>query len=161
MTRVLIALGLLTGCTPAQAPTFTDAHRAAIVDSVAETLGAFRVAVAAMDADSVASFYANDSTFRWIEDGEVRYRSRAEVAAALRAAAPYMGNSQLTYDGTSITAVAPGVASLVTGFAQRFTTPDGETGGFAGAITAVLVHREGRWQFLTGHTSSLEPARLR
>lgn len=159
--RLLIAGLLLTACdraTPERVG--LDApHRSAIIDSVTETLAAFRAAVAVMDVDSVASFYAADSAFRWIEDGELRYRSREAVAAALREAAPYMGNSMLVYDGTVVTPLGPGVASLVTGFAQRFTTPDGVTGGFAGVITAVLVHRHGRWQFLQGHTSSLGGSR--
>ncbi len=157
MRRGLLLL-MLAGCTAAE-PEFTASHRAAIVDSVEATLDAFSAAVATMDADSIAAFYAADSAFRWIEDGSVRYRSRDDIATALREAAPFMRNVVLLYDGTVVTPLAPGVASLVTGFAQRFTNPAGETGGFAGAITAVMVHREGRWQFLSGHTSSLARGR--
>lgn len=130
------------------------AHRAAIVDSVEQRLDAFRAAVATMQADSVATFYVGDASLRWIEDGEVRYRSREEIATALREAAPFMRDAQLLYDGTMVTPLAPGVASIVTGFAQKFTTPDGSRAGFAGAITAVMVHTDEGWQFQTGHTSS-------
>lgn len=154
--RRLLPLVFLVGCTSA-APEFDASHRTAIVDSVAATLDAFRATIATMDADSIASFYVADTTLRWIEDGTIRYRSRDEIATALREAAPFMRNPVLLYDGTVITPLAPGVASVVTGFAQRFTNPAGETGGFAGAITAVMVHRDDRWQFLAGHTSSVSP----
>jgi hypothetical protein len=132
----------------------TNDHRIAIADSVRRTLDAFSQAVATMNADQIASFYADDPDMRWIEDGEVRYRSPGDVAAAIRAAGQNMTGSKVLYDGTEVTAVAPGVAILVTGFAQQYTTIAGDTGGFAGAITAVMVHRGDRWLFLSGHTSS-------
>ena len=65
-----------------------------------------------------------------------------------------MDSSSVIYQGTEIMPVAPGVAVVVTGFAQRFTTTEGETGGFAGSITMVMVNRGDRWLFLNGHTSS-------
>jgi len=148
-------LVLLAACAAPEAePAFTAAHRAAIVDSVSQRLDAFRAAVATMAPDTIAPYYVADSTLRWIEDGVVRYTSRAEIAAALQEAAPFMRDAQLLYDGTTITPLAPGVASIVTGFAQKFTLPDGTRGGFAGAITAVIVHTAEGWQFQTGHTSS-------
>lgn len=156
--RPVLLLAVLAGCA-APGTELTEAHRAAIVDSVASTLAAFRDAVGAMNPDSVASFYVADTTFRWVEEGTIRYRGRGEIAAALREAAPYMHNTVLLHDGTVITPLAPGVASVVTGFAQRFTNQAGETGGFAGALTAVMVHREGRWQFLAGHASSADAPR--
>lgn len=129
-------------------------ERLAIADSVLATIQAFRVAVAAGDPDSIASFYADDPDMRWVEDGEVRYRSPADVAAAIRGFAGSVESSAVSYDKTEVSPVVPGVALLVTEFAQRFTTNDGQTGGFAGMITALLVSREGRWKFLNGHTSS-------
>ncbi|MEO8479222.1 MAG: hypothetical protein ABI542_06260, partial [Gemmatimonadota bacterium] len=151
-------LVIAAACTPA-APTLDAAHRAAIIDSVETRLTAFRAAVGGMQADSVAQFYLADSTFRWIEDGEVRYHSRNEIATAIREAAPFMSNAELLYDGTVITPLAPGVASLVTGFAQKFTAPDGQRTGFAGAITAVMVDTPNGWMFQSGHTSSVTPKR--
>lgn len=153
IVRPMLLLVVVSACVPSAA-TLDDAHRTAIVDSVDARLVEFRAAVGSMQADSVAGFYLGDSTFRWIEDGEVRYRSRAEIATAIREAAPFMSDAELLYDGTVITPLAPGIASVVTGFAQKFTTPDGQRTGFAGAITAVMVHTTEGWVFQSGHTSS-------
>jgi hypothetical protein len=149
-----LVIGVVACAAPSGEPEFSMAHRAAIVDSVEQRLTAFRATVATMEPDSVSQFYVADSTLRWIEDGVVRYTSRGDIATALREAAPFMHDAQLLYDGTTITPLAPGVASIVTGFAQKFTMPDGTRGGFAGAITAVMVHTAEGWQFQTGHTSS-------
>lgn len=139
---------------PSEATRLSDAHRIAIADSVRLTLDNFVRAVGAMDPEAIATYYADDPDMRWIEDGEVAYRSPREVAEAIRQLSQTMSATSLTYDGTEIVPVAPGVAVVVTGFAQQFTTLGGETGGFAGAITAVMVNRGGLWLFLSGHTSS-------
>lgn len=155
MRRVIPALcfaATLAGC--AREAPFTAAHRAAIVDSVTDMLTAFRAAAGSLDPDSLSRFYVADSTFRWIEDGAVRYTSRDDIAAAVRGLRGSVQRSRLLYDGTVITPLAPGIASVVTGFAQQFTMADGSQGGFAGAMTAVVVHRAEGWQFLGGHTSS-------
>jgi ketosteroid isomerase-like protein len=140
---------------PAEAVAMADGHRIAIADSVRRTLEAFANVVQQMDPTEIASFYADDADMRWIEDGEVVYRGPRDVAEAIQALRTTMAVGRLSYDGVEITPLAPGVALVVAGFAQQFTTVDGETGGFAGAMTAVMVHRNGRWLFLSGHTSSV------
>ena len=159
LTALLAACTIESGApdaTPAapEAARLTNAHRLAMADSVRQTLDNFVRAVGAMDPDAIATYYADDPDMRWIEDGEIAYRSPREVAQAIRQLSETMASTSLTYDGTEIAPVAPGVAVVVTGFAQQFTTHTGETGGFAGAITAVMVNRGGRWFFLSGHTSS-------
>lgn len=148
-----LSLLLLAACA-APRDGLDPAHADAIVDSVRTTLVGYRAAVDALDADAVAAHYLADSTFRWIEDGEIRYRDPAEVAAAIRSFASAVRRTELLLDGTVITPVAPGVAAISTGFAQKVEALDGTVGGFAGAITAVLVHRGDRWLFQLGHTSS-------
>ncbi len=152
---ILLLVATVAGCTASPPPTFDAGHQEAIVDSVSTMLENFRGAVGSLDADSVARFYVPDSTFRWIEDGVVRYTNRDEIAAAYRGVVGTVTATRLLYDGTVITPLAPGVATLSAGFAQQFTMHDGLKGGFAGAITAVVVHRDAGWQFLSGHTSSV------
>lgn len=149
-----LTIVLLAGCTAAVEPEFGPAARTAVVDSVRATLDQFRAAVSAMDAERVASFYVADTTLRWIEDGELRYRSGQEVIEAFRSMEGEVTAISLSYDGTQITPLAPGVASVVTGFAQRITRRDGDEGGFAGASTMVMRSENGRWLFVSGHVSS-------
>lgn len=159
---ILIMTAPLLACNPGPRVTeasLTSAHADAISDSVATVLASWRSAINALDVDRAAAFYLADATFRWIEDGVVRYRSRVEVAAAIRELVGSVRGTELLLDGTVITPLAPGVAAVTTGFAQKVVDRDGRVGGFAGAISAVLVHREEGWMFQFGHTSSGAPPR--
>jgi hypothetical protein len=147
----------LGGCAPRAsdgAVPLAPAHAAAITDSVRGALTSWRSAIAALDADAVAGHYLADSTFRWLEDGVVRYRDRDEVAAAIRTLKGSIRRTELLLDGTTITPLAPGLAAVTTGFAQKIEDTTGAVGGFAGAISAVMVHRDSAWVFLLGHTSA-------
>lgn len=148
---------LLIGCAPdagnAQGA-LTPAHATAMTDSARATLSSWREAINALDADRVAAHYLADSTFRWLEDGVVRYRHPLEVANAIRDLAGTIRRTELLLDGTTLTPLAPGVVAVTTGFAQKVEDREGRIGGFAGAISAILVHREDGWVFQVGHTSS-------
>jgi hypothetical protein len=125
-----------------------------MTDSARAALTSWREAINALDADRVASHYLADSTFRWLEDGVVRYRHPLEVANAIRELAGTIRRTELLLDGTTLTPLAPGVVAVTTGFAQKVEDREGRVGGFAGAISAILVHREDGWVFQLGHTSS-------
>lgn len=153
----LLVVALLGACaapSPPPAATLDAARGEAIRDSVAAMLASWRTAIGALDGDRVAAHYLADTTFRWIEDGVVRYRHRLEVANAIRETAAQVRRTELLLDGTIITPLAPGVAAVVTGFAQKVEDSAGRVGGFAGAITAVVVHTPDGWVFRLGHTSS-------
>lgn len=149
----VVLLGALACRAPQPSEPLSATHRAAMIDSVDRRLAEFRAAVATMRSDSVIPFYSADADFRWIEDGVVRYTRRDEIAAAIAASAPFMHDVTLQYDGTLITPLAPGIASVTTGFAQKYTAPDGAAHAIVGSITAVMVHSARGWQFASGHTS--------
>jgi ketosteroid isomerase-like protein len=148
-------LGLAVACS-APPPPFSDAHAAAIQDSVRSMLAEFRAHSAAGQWDSMARMYADDPRFRWFEDGVIRYRSAAEVRQALAGLLAGM-RIETTYDSMEIVAVAPGIATASTLFETRFTDSTGGGFGFGGAITMTLVHEADGWRFLGGHSSSPKP----
>ncbi|MEO5799181.1 MAG: nuclear transport factor 2 family protein [Gemmatimonadales bacterium] len=152
---------VITACraTPVAPPSavLTPAHSAAITDSVNATLEQFRAAFAARDIDATMRFYADDPRFRWVEDGELRYASKAEVATALRTFVPSLKAIELSYYDPVVTPLAPGVAVVATRFAQKITDSSGVMRGFAGAMSMTLIHGDSGWRFLVGHTSSLVP----
>jgi ketosteroid isomerase-like protein len=157
--RSLPALALLAACSPAPAaPAFDAPHQAALVDSVEGMLEEWRGAVGAMDVDRIASFYAPDSTFRWIEDGATRYLSSEQLGAAIRGMQGSVSAMEFTLVEPLVTPLAPGIAAVTTGFTQKFTDSSGVTGGYAGAISMTVVRRGDAWRFLVGHTSALAPA---
>ncbi len=90
-------------------------HAAAIQDSIRTTLDAFRRHSANRQWDSLAAMYAPDSSFRWIESGELRYRSAGEIRTA-RARVSSTMRIETSYCNTEIVPLAPGIASDLTHF---------------------------------------------
>jgi hypothetical protein len=155
--RAHVVLVIATGCSSSTAGLQAD-HAAAIRDSVSQALEAFGRHAAAQQWDSMTAHYATDPEFRWIENGEVRYRSGAEIRQALTEVPPTT-RIVTTYEDTEIHAIAPGTAVVNTGFRTEFV--DSTTGnfGFGGAITMMFLHRPEGWRIIAGHTSAPIPRR--
>lgn len=132
-------------------------HRVALVDSVTAALGSYRAAFVARDFDRAVAFYADDPQFRWFENGELRYGSKAAVADALRAVGANLRSLELSYFETTVTPLAPGVAAVSTRFAEKVADTTGALHGYAGVFTATMVHADSGWRFLVGHTSIVVP----
>lgn len=154
---LLIAALTLTACAPRPRGSFDGAHRAALSDSVRTMLNDWTAAIATRDADRVARFYSDSIDFRWIEDGQVRYASRGELVSAIRAFAAPLRALTVTLTEPEITPLRPGLATVVTAFAQKMTDSTGAVSGVAGAISGVVVHGDSGWAFLQGHGSLLPP----
>lgn len=147
---VLIVVG--AACTPADEG-LTPTHADAIQDSVRQMLDDFGQYSTAGLRDSVLTFYADTSVFRWVEDGQVRYRSVGEVREAL-AALPSTVRVRTELENTEIIPLGPGLASVVTGFTTQFVDSTGGGFRFGGVMTMTLVHHQGGWRILNGHSSS-------
>ncbi len=153
---LLVATLLLAACGAGVRPssTLSAADGAAISDSVSRLVAAWREAVVARDTVALATFYSTDAAFRWIEDGEVRYRSATELAEAWRGTVQGVAAMDLLLDQLVITPVGPGAAVVTTAFTQKVTDTAGRSGGFTGATSLVAVSTPDGWRFLTGHTSA-------
>jgi hypothetical protein len=149
---ILVLAALAQGCARSE-PTLSPAHAAAIGDSVGVTLAAYRTASAAGRWDSLLTFYADDPNLRWVEEGKVVADSIADFRREFAGLAPGL-RIETEYTGMVIAPLAPGAASVVTGFNTRFVDSTGTKFGFGGTMTVVMVHRGARWQFLTGHSSA-------
>ena len=156
--RHLSLLVLLSAACAQPAPELSAGHAAAIRDSVSATLEAFRRYAAASQWDSMTAIYAADSGFRWLENGEVRYRSAAAIRQAL-SEVPATTRIVTSYQDTEILAVAPGVASMNTRFQTQFVDSTTAPFSFGGAITMTLVHHPEGWRIVAGHTSAPIPRR--
>lgn len=149
-----VMLGSLgNGCEPQHATVLSVRHAAAMRDSLRTTLEAFRRATDGRQWDSVAAMYADDSTFRWIEDGRVVARSAAEIRQHLRATPPSV-SIRTSYDSVEYLPTAPGVGGLTTQYRTTVRDSSGKGYTFGGILSLTLVHETGGWRILTGHTSS-------
>lgn len=130
----------------------TDPHARAIEDSVRTTFVDYVARFNARDVDSVARFYSAAPDFQWIEDGQVRYASRAEVRAALETLAAYR-NVRLSVDPPRIVALAAGAAAISVTFDQALVDSTGGGVGMLGAMSIAAVRTPAGWKWRAGHTS--------
>jgi len=147
----IVAAALVAACRIAPAG-LTDEHARAIVDSVRATFADYVVRLNARDIDSVFRFYADAPGFQWVEDGAVRYATRAEMRAAFERLAG-VKDVRFSADAPRIVALAPGAASLAVTFDQAMVDSAGAGVGIAGAMSIAAVHSPAGWKWLTGHTS--------
>lgn len=148
---VLVFMGCGSTATP-----LTEAHAAAIRDSVSAAMEEFRNLGTAADWEAVGDFYSESPNFRFYENGALRYRSAAEVRAALGAFPPG-SRIRTEYRDTDVVALAPGLAHVRARFESTFTGADGAGFGFGGAVTMVWAHEDGGWRILGGHSSAPVP----
>ncbi len=149
----IVGLTLVIGGCTSPPRELSDRHAQAMQDSVATMLSAYRSHYAARAWDSLAGFYLDGPGFRWVEDGVVRYRSLADVRQAWDRLPPAM-ELETTYHDTEIHPVAPGLATVITGFDTRLTDSAGTGFTFGGAVTMTVSHRVDGWRILGGHTST-------
>jgi len=99
------SLVLSLACAPA--PTaLSEAHAAAIRDSVTQAQTRFRELSARAHWDSLGAFYSTAPGFRFAESGAVQYRSATEVRRAL-SRMPAGTRIETSYRDSEIDAVAP------------------------------------------------------
>ena len=99
-----------------------------------------------------AGWFHDDGALRWYENGALRYRSVAEMVAALGSfGAPVTVTTELA--DRDVQQLAPDMAVV----GARFTTRIdglGEPIRFGGALTMLLERRDGAWRIRHGHSSS-------
>lgn len=149
------AVWMAAGCAEPAPPEFTAAHRAAIEDSVRAMLQTYRETVNAGDWEGVTAYYGDDERFHWIEDGEVRYRTKEEVSQALASVGGFFTSVELTVNETRVTPLAPGIAHVATLFEQELVPAEGDPVRFSGALTLLALSTPDGWKLVAGHTSSL------
>lgn len=122
------------------------------MDSVGATFADYTARLNARDADSASRFYAQDSSFVWLEDGMVRYRSRTEIQQALERLAAFQ-SVRISIDEPAIIALGPGAAALNVTFDQALVDSAGGGVALVGAMTIAVKRTPAGWKWATGQTS--------
>lgn len=157
LSRTLIVgcvIGGVAACAPS--PGLDNAHRAAVRDSVLNFLATFRGYSEAGAWDSLLALYADTPSFRWVEDGQVRYHSVQEIRDALAGMPPGL-RIETVHEDLEVTPLVPGLAWIVMRFRTEFVDSTGPTFSFGGGITMVVEHGSTGWRIVGGHASSLRP----
>ena len=156
MTRFLgfaVTLTVIGGGCTSRDTALTTSQRVAVQDSLRTTLDAFQRATSAKQWDSVSHMYADDSTFRWIEDGRVVARSAAAIRQHLLSM-PASTSIETAYDSVEYLPIAPGVGALTTRYTTTVKDSAGAGYSFGGILSMTFVHKPGGWRIISGHTSS-------
>lgn len=108
------------------------------------------------DEIAIRSVLADDERFVWLEDGEARYQSVNDVAAALASFPPGL---QLSHELTSVRIVPMSDSAA---WAQLGTTTEIRQGEqvlseFTGAVLMLVQRDNGEWRIIAAHTSTTKP----
>jgi ketosteroid isomerase-like protein len=159
---VALALVAVVSCRGAEEPALTDAHRAAIADTLK------RMIVSAYDltrpGDAVArlmSLYPDSGTIISASGGRVT-TSRRELEEEIRAFWDNVGRNmrdpKWTWGEMHVDVMSPSSAVVTSTYRVPHLTPRGEPHVIAGAWTAAFERRRGRWVIVQEHLSDLPAA---
>lgn len=154
---VLVASLFAVGCAPPPDADLSQARSDAIEDSVVTFLSTWSEGVRTADWDRLIERYADDPAFTWVEDGQVRYRSRGALRTAFDQLHGQFSGARTDFLDPSITPLAPGLANVVAEFRTTLRRDGGEDVSFGGVMTMTAVHTDDGWKVLQGHASSGTP----
>ena len=126
---------------------------------VRKMFAAYSRALNEADWTRVLTFYADDPRFEWIEDGEVRYPTKAALAPSFEAMRGTGSTIVFKTDPPHVAVLAPDVVALRTTFETTIVDKAGKPFTFGGLLTIDVIRTKDGWKFLRGHTSSLQRAR--
>lgn len=144
---------LVTACQPG-GPGLTEQHRAAIQDSVRQTLEDYTATVNAHNFDAATEYFADDPGFRWAEDGRIAYPSYDSVITTFNTLKNVITEISITWNDVVVTPLGPGTAAMTAMFHEAFTDTAGTTTEYGGAVMIALRHEADGWRFVAGHASS-------
>lgn len=155
--RLLFALASLAACAPAGAPPLTDAHRAAIADSVRQVAEGMPAQIREHGYRGFVTFMDSTPGYLWAYNGMLPFASFDSMTAWTRSEPEAATREVFAWDTMRIQVIAPGVAGFAAGYSE--TRPDSTAVSKTerGFFTAVAVHRPSGWKFTTAHTSTLPP----
>ncbi len=152
----LIPVLLLAACTPA-ATTLTDAHRAAITDSVRALANTMAVEVRVHGYRGFNASMDSAPGYLWGYNGMLPFASYDSTAAWSRTDPEPRVPEGFVWDTMRVNVLAPGIAGFEAGYSETRPDSTGTPRTEKGIFTAVAVHRASGWKFTTAHTSTLPP----
>ncbi len=149
----MFSLVLLFGCGPKAAPAPAAEPGPVALGDVEPFLQTWSEAFVRRDAAAIRALYADDGRLRWVEQGEVRYRSVDEIVQSV-AQLP-AGPVSTDLSRITVASVAEGGALVNAAFTTRFGEGD-DAFVFGGFLSLVLERKPAPpgWRIVGGHSSS-------
>lgn len=120
-------------------------------------LDEWNTAIAKGDAAAIKSAYIADARFQWFEDGVLTYRSSNEIVARL-SQFPKETTIDTKLSDIDVRLLSDKLAYGSASYATKLVMPT-EPFEFHGVFTMLLERENGRWKFVSGHTSTVPSRR--
>jgi len=145
----------VAGCTNPFAPTQSGGGAAAPEEApeVKAAIEQFVAKYNAHDAEGVGEYLAEDTHFRWIEDGRVTYESRTAAVAGLTNFFAGFGDSRLDAYEVNVSMLTDESAVATFRFTQVVAANGQASLKFEGTMSLAMSDRDG-WKIVVGHRSS-------
>ena len=130
--------------------------QANVEGEVAEFLAAYVAKVNGGELLATLDDYADDPGFYWVEAGRMTYESKDDLRAAFNEFYTMVESFAYESKNTRITVLSATQAVITTEFDQTIGMTGNQTLTLRGVLTAVLKKGPSGWQFLIGHTTTLE-----
>jgi ketosteroid isomerase-like protein len=153
----LVAALLLTlgACTNPFAPTSSGGSSApAEAPEIKQAIEQFVTKYNAHDASGLGDYFADDTNFRWIEDGHVVYESRTAAVTGFTNFFGGFGESHLDAYDVKVSMLASDAAVASFRFNQVVAANGQASMKFEGTMSLAMSDRDGGWKIVVGHKSS-------
>ena len=157
MRIILVAFAVfsLAACAPkAAAPANNDA---AVIAGATALFNEWTIAGSEGRWDDLKDLYADDSNFRWIEQGRVSYANHDDVVTGIDMAVGTGANITTHAENVSVTALGPDAAAIIADVRFEFSSEQFSF-EFDGVFSGVAIKQGNAWKFLNGHLSEPMPA---
>ena len=128
-----------------------------IQEEVSNTFNNYVEHVNSKGLKGVESYFADDSTFYWVEDGLIQYPSWDSLASSIEQFYPSVSSVSMNISDTKIHVIDHNHAMLFTSFKEDLRMESGFAFTLDGALTILLRKEEDGWKFLSGHSSIKKP----
>lgn len=147
---IILLLGL-SGCTEV---TQSVSDKQALTSEIAQRLDSFVVSMNRLSEVELEDFYSDDPSFYWIEDGHLRYPSKENLLGAMTGLIQAANSTNLKILQSKTEILDQSTAMLFIEYEQSISMKSGFELDLDGAMTVLLKKEDGRWNFLTGHSST-------
>lgn len=157
MTRecLMVLACASAGC--GQGAEFTEAHRAAVADTIRMEADRVIAALSSRQVDSLADLFTRDPDFVYVDNGRI-YPDNAALKAAATPFFGRLGRADGRWDPAHVLVLAPDAGAFTGVFRAEMADTAGAPLWTDGKIwTFVYQRREGRWQIVQAHEVNARP----
>ncbi len=148
-----LSLSVTSACEAQETTQSPQNSLQSVVDSAREAFNAYTSLIKASEFTKAADYYANDHRFIWVEDGSIKYDTKAQVQRAFEGIGS-LGEVENSFGAIKVWALNENQAMVFSRFRTTIGKGTQKEHSYTGAITIVMENGEAGWKFISGHTSS-------